>query len=70
MKIEITDYSQLEGYGNWFNERITFRMFEQEENQIIEIMCKIEEAKELAQELKHAYNKLMHWIDKQEDREE
>lgn len=29
-----------------------------------------EEAKELAQELLHCYNKLMHWAENQEEREE
>jgi hypothetical protein len=70
MKIEITDYSQIEGYGTWYKERITLSIFDQEDNQTMEFMCNVDGAKKIAQELQHAVNKLLHWAEKREEEEE
>ena len=70
MKIEITDYSHLDGFNSWWKERIRIYFFDPEDNSEIQMLCNAEEAKELAQELLHCYNKLMHWAENQEEREE
>lgn len=69
MKIEITDYSRIEGHSSWWKEKIRIYFFDPEDSSQIELLCNAEEAKEIAQELRHCYNKLMHWIEKREENE-
>lgn len=78
MKIEITEgvptigTSIISEMYPWMKKRHIFVNFYDEVDDIVigELVEDAEEAKELAQELLHCYNKLMHWAENQEEREE
>lgn len=78
MKIEITEgfpqqkESSLSLMNPWMMKHHLFARFydEYDEDRIGILIEDAEQARELAQELKHCYNKLIHWAEKQEEREE